>query len=181
MLRASALRAQSLSAHIYAIGLGSNRRHGRHGAPAAVIRAAIAALEADGLAVLATSPLISSIAVGPSRRSFANAAILVSTPDLPRRVLTRLKGLEKAFGRRRGQRWGARVIDLDILLWNGGRWSDTRLSIPHPAMMQRRFVLDPLAQIAGDWRIAGHGCTVRQAAARLSRRRALERENARSD
>src|SRR3546814_16816996 len=50
------------------------------------------------------------------------------------------------------QRWGARTLDLDILLWSGGAWSDDRLTIPHPAMAERPFVLGPLTRIAPGWR-----------------------------
>ena len=51
--------------------------------------------------------------------------------------------MERAFGRRPGKRWGARVLDLDLLAWDGGHWSDRRLTIPHPALEQRAFMLFP--------------------------------------
>nr|WP_047167402.1 2-amino-4-hydroxy-6-hydroxymethyldihydropteridine diphosphokinase [Sphingomonas sp. Y57] len=157
----------------YAIGIGSNRRHGRHGAPAAVVRAAIAAIDGAGAAVLTCSPIIATPALGPAGRSFANAAVIVETRLDPPALLARLKGLEALFGRRKGRRWGARVLDLDILLWSGGRWSQRRgrrLTIPHRGVEQRDFVLRPLLAIAAGWRV-GEGCrTVRHARARLLRR-----------
>ena len=78
-------------------------------------------------------------------------------------------------GRRRGQRWGDRVLDLDIILWSGGVWRSADLKIPHPAFTQRRFVLDPACTIAADWRDPLSGLTVAQAQARLTRPRPLPR------
>ena len=142
---------------IYAIGIGSNRR-GRHGGPADEVRAAIAAI--GGL--LAVSPVIGSAPLGPSIRRFANAAILIASEETPPALLARLKAIEAAFGRRRrGRRWGARVIDLDILLWSGGVWRDPRLTVPHAALATRAFVLGPLARIAPGWRVPPHARTVR--------------------
>lgn len=84
-------------------------------------------------------------------------------------MLARLKGIERAFGRRRGQRWSARVIDLDIVLWSGGPWSSPGLTIPHMAFRERDFVLAPLLGVAPDWRDPLSGLTVRQLHARLRR------------
>lgn len=157
----------------YAIGIGSNRRHGRHGAPAAVVRAAIAAIAAAGMAVVARSAVIATPALGPAGRSFANAAIIVETRLEPPALLARLKGLEAEFGRRRGRRWGARVLDLDILLWSDGGWSQRggrRLTIPHREVERRDFVLRPLLAIAPGWRVGEGRRTVRHARARLLRR-----------
>ncbi|AXJ95433.1 MULTISPECIES: 2-amino-4-hydroxy-6-hydroxymethyldihydropteridine diphosphokinase [unclassified Sphingomonas] len=147
---------------IYAIGLGSNRR-GRHGGPAAEVRAALAAL-GD---VIAASPIVATPPLGPSIRRFANAAALIESAETPPHLLARLKRIEAAFGRRRGRRWGARVIDLDILLWSGGRWRDARLTVPHVALAQRAFVIVPLVRIAPGWRDPVSGRTIRQLAARI--------------
>ncbi|MGP7794785.1 2-amino-4-hydroxy-6-hydroxymethyldihydropteridine diphosphokinase [Sphingomonas sp. CLY1604] len=152
---------------IYAIGIGSNRR-GRHGGPADEVRAAMAAL-GD---VVAASPIIASAPLGPSIRRFANAAVLIASDAAPPDVLARLKRIEAAFGRRRGRRWGARVIDLDILLWSGGTWRTRRLVVPHAALAQRAFVLTPLAAIAPGWRVPRRGRTIRQLAHMVDRARA---------
>ncbi|WP_137897545.1 2-amino-4-hydroxy-6-hydroxymethyldihydropteridine diphosphokinase [Sphingomonas sp. 2SG] len=151
---------------IYAIGIGSNRR-GRHGGPADEVRAAIAAI--GGL--VAASPVIGSAPLGPSIRRFANAAILIASDETPPVLLARLKGIEAAFGRRRGRRWGARVIDLDILLWSGGSWRDPRLTVPHAALSARGFVLGPLARIAPGWRVPPQARSVRQLAHAVDRPR----------
>lgn len=148
----------------YAIAIGSNRA-GRHGGPRAEV---IAALKAIGR-VLATSPIIETTPVGPSSRRFANAAAIIASDEPPPILLARLKAIEAAFGRRRGQRWGSRVIDLDIILWSGGAWADRRLTIPHLAFRDRGFVLEPLCAIAGDWRDPLTGLTIRQLRYRVRR------------
>lgn len=135
----------------YAIALGSNRP-GRHGGPHAEVRAALAAMEVTIGTVTAVSPILTTAPVGPSIRAFANAAALVKSALTPSEMLAELKGIERRFGRRRGQRWGARVIYLDIILWSGGKWRSPELIVPHIAYADRAFVLHPLAQIAADWR-----------------------------
>jgi 2-amino-4-hydroxy-6-hydroxymethyldihydropteridine diphosphokinase len=149
----------------YAIALGSNRP-GRHGAPA---RELAAALEALG-AVSAVSPILHTPALGPSNRRFANAAAILETEETPPELLARLKAIERAFGRRPGLRWGARVIDLDIILWSGGAWSGPGLTIPHRQFRTRSFVLDPLVHIAPDWRDPLTSLSIRQLRARLRAR-----------
>lgn len=151
--------------HVYVIALGSNRRHGRFGAPEAVIAAALAQL--DG--VVAASRVVRSRPVGPSRRRYANAAAVIETMLDPPALLARLKAVETGFGRRRGQRWGARVIDLDIILWSGGLWVSPGLVIPHPAFRARPFVLDPAAAIAPRWRDPVSGLSIGQLRTRLTR------------
>ena len=145
----------------YAIAIGSNRL-GRHGTPEREVAAAIHALGN----VIARSHTLRTAPVGPSIRRFANAAVLIETGEAPLELLARLKAIEYAFGRRRGQRWGMRVIDLDIVLWSGGRFSAAGLIVPHPAFRDRRFVLDPLAEIAPDWRDPVTARRVRQLAHR---------------
>lgn len=152
----------------YIIALGSNRR-GHHGGPADEVRAALDAIGG----VVAVSAIITSAPLGPSSRRFANAAAVVESDKSPLALLGRLKAIEADFGRRPGRRWGERVIDLDIVLWSGGVWADDRLTIPHTAFRERRFVLDPLAQIVPDWRDPLTGLNIRQLLARLTRRAPL--------
>lgn len=111
---------------------------------------------------LAVSPVIETPPLGPSRRRFANAAMLIESTETPPQLLARLKGLERAFGRRRGRRWDARVIDLDIILWSGGAWSSPGLIVPHPQFRTRAFVLRPLRAIVPRWRDPLTGRTIRQ-------------------
>lgn len=156
----------------YAIAIGSNRP-GRHGPPEAELRAAITALGP----VTAVSRFFATPPLGPSSRRFANAALILDSPESPPELLARLKDIERAFGRRPGRRWGARVIDLDIVLWSGGVWSGAALTVPHRAFRQRRFVLDPLAALVPAWRDPATGLTVRQLATRA---RAVDRRPRRS-
>lgn len=152
----------SASTHHYVIALGSNLR-GRHGSPRQELAAAVAAIGG----VVAQSRVIETAPLGPSRRRFANAAILIASTETPAELLVRLKQIERGFGRRRGRRWDARVIDLDLILWSGGAWSSPGLTIPHPLFRARDFVLHPLVRIVPDWRDPLTGRTIRQLAACL--------------
>jgi 2-amino-4-hydroxy-6-hydroxymethyldihydropteridine diphosphokinase len=157
------------------IALGSNRRHGRHGRPEAVVQAAVTAMAARGLTVVRQSRLHATAPLGPGGRRFANAAVVVRS-DLPlRQVLTQLKAIERDFGRRRGRRWGDRVLDLDIIGAGATVIDSRRLQVPHPRLAGRRFVLDPLVEIAPDWRHPVLHATVRQLRARAMRPKARVR------
>ncbi|WP_373475577.1 2-amino-4-hydroxy-6-hydroxymethyldihydropteridine diphosphokinase [Sphingorhabdus sp.] len=163
--------------HLYLIGLGSNQPHPVIGKPAQIIHQAIAALEMDDIDVFAQSAVITSAAVGPSLRCYANAATVLSTDLPPSELLTRLQEIEAHFGRiRRGQPWGARTLDLDIILWSGGIWADRNpdLNIPHPAMRIRNFVLTPAAMIVPDWRDPITGLSIRQLQSRFNRPKRLD-------
>lgn len=138
--------------NVYAIGLGSNQRHSRYGDPRGVLLAAFDALDSDVVDLLDTSSIVASDPIGPSKRRYANAAALVATHMSPPELLDHLKDIESQFGKRRGQRWSSRVLDLDILLWSEGIWADSHLTIPHKEMIKRNFVLSPLAEIAPKWR-----------------------------
>ncbi|QNE31670.1 2-amino-4-hydroxy-6-hydroxymethyldihydropteridine diphosphokinase [Sphingomonas sp. NBWT7] len=158
----------------YVVALGSNRP-GRHGGPAAEVAAALDALGTLGR--MTASRVITSAPVGPSLRRFCNAVALVRVADEPLEMLRRLKSIERAFGRRRGERWSARVIDLDIVLWSGGAFRTTDLVIPHRLFRERDFVLRPLLDIAPCWRDPITHRSVRQLHARLTSRRALPRRD----
>lgn len=155
----------------YVVALGSNVRHPRHGLPPAVLRAALVAMAKEGLVIEAASPIIASAPLGPSRRRYANGAARISTSLGPQALLVLLQHIEARFGRvRRGARWGARTLDLDIVLWNGGSWRTRSLTVPHPACRDRAFVIGPSCKVAPDWRISPPGCTIRHLLARLTRR-----------
>lgn len=121
------------------------------------------------------SPIIASSPMGAAQRRFANAALVLESELSPTALLAGLKRMEREFGRRRGQRWGDRVLDLDIILWSGGVWRSDGLTIPHPAFAARAFVLTPARTIAPDWRDPVSGMTLAHLHARLTRRRPLLR------
>ena len=154
--------------YLYAIAIGSNRPHGRYGRPPQVVEAAIARLD-EQFGLFDASPIVLNPAIGGAGRDFANAVALVETGLEPPELLRRIKALERDFGRRPGRHWAARVLDLDIALWSGGRFRSRRLQIPHYGLEKRPFVLQPLAAIVPGWRIRG-GLTARHLAYRLARR-----------
>lgn len=155
--------------HLYAVAIGSNRPHGRYGRPQQVVEAAIARLD-DEFGLFDASPIVLNPAIGGAGRDFANSVALVESDLAPAEMLRRLKAMEREFGRRRGKHWAARVLDLDISLWSGGRFRSRRLEIPHYGLEDRSFVLEPLAAIAPAWRVRG-SLTARHLAHRLARRR----------
>jgi 2-amino-4-hydroxy-6-hydroxymethyldihydropteridine diphosphokinase len=99
--------------------------------------------------------------------SFINAVIAVATSLSPRQLLKRLQACERALGRDRGreQRWGPRPIDLDLLAYDDVTLREPDLTLPHPRLFERAFVLLPLAEIGPDRLIAG--IRVRDALARV--------------
>ena len=157
------------------LALGSNRRHGRFGAPAGVVAAAITALATAGLPIVARSTIIATTPVGPSSRRYANAVVAVASDAPLPAILATLQAIERDFGRRRARRWGARVVDLDIVAagrtvtprnWRGARHG---LIVPHRGLADRDFVLAPLVEIAAGWRHPVLHLSARQLRARLRR------------
>lgn len=86
---------------------------------------------------------------------FANAVLGVDTALAPLALLDACLGIEAAMGRVRNERWGPRTIDLDLLIHGETAMKTERLTLPHPAIAQRAFVLMPLGEIAPDIRIGG--------------------------
>ena len=160
----------------YLIALGGNVRHPRHGAPPQVLRAALKALDGEkGIKLKAASRIVASAPLGPpdamARRRYANSVAIVRSKLDPPELLVRLQHIEHHFARRRrGRRWGARTLDLDIVLWSGGAWASPGLTIPHPAFRTREFVLTPALAIARSWRDPLTGLTLAHLAARLAAR-----------
>ncbi|NLF09422.1 MAG: 2-amino-4-hydroxy-6-hydroxymethyldihydropteridine diphosphokinase [Pirellulaceae bacterium] len=130
------------------IGLGSNQGNRR-----AILEAA-AALLADHprIEVLAQSSPRETAAVGGPKDQppFLNGALKLETSLRPRELLDCLQRIEIELGRRRGERWGPRTIDLDLLLYGEQTLDSPELTLPHPRMAWRRFVLEPAAEIAGE-------------------------------
>jgi 2-amino-4-hydroxy-6-hydroxymethyldihydropteridine diphosphokinase len=129
------------------IGLGSNL--GRRGA---AIDAAIAKLASTNeVEVTAVSSVIESAPVGPPGQGmYLNAVMAISTTLDPFALLDLCHGIEADHGRRRDreERWGPRPLDLDVLLFGDAVINSSKLTIPHPSMHRRPFVLGPLAEIA---------------------------------
>lgn len=149
----------------YLIALGSNRRHHLYGRPRDILRAAMEELASLGT-VTARSSIIGTPPMGAAQRRFANAALVIESEYDPPAMLSGLKRMEREFGRRRGRRWGDRVLDLDIVLWSGGVWNSAQLTIPHVEYAGRDFVLTPAKAIAPDWKHPATGLSLAQLASR---------------
>ena len=136
------------------IALGANL-----GDPAATVNAAFAALDQlPQSRLLAKSALYRTAPVGiADQPEFVNAAALVDTTLAPEALLDALLGIEQAFGRVRAERNGPRTLDLDILLYDDLTLATPRLTLPHPRLHLRAFVLQPLADLAPDLAIPGRG------------------------
>lgn len=108
--------------------------------------------KADKLVVHATSPLYETAPVGgpEDQPSYLNAVICIETELSPNDLLDFLLAVERENKRVRGVRWGPRTLDLDILYYDNLISVDSKLVIPHPRLHERRFVLQPLADIAPD-------------------------------
>ncbi len=124
--------------------------------------------------MVAAAPVIETDPIGPSIRRYANSAAVVEAAMDPPALLALLKRIEREFGRRLGgQRWRARPLDLDIVLWSGGPFASPSLTVPHKLFRERDFVLRPAQAVAPDWRDPLTSLTVRQLHARLTRQHAL--------
>ena len=137
------------------IGIGSNLEH-----PETQLRRAFRALvELPASRCVACSPLYRSEAVGgpPDQPEYLNAVVAVDTTLQPEALLTALQAIEATQGRVRTVRWGPRTLDLDLLLYDDLVLDGPRLTLPHPRLHQRAFVVYPLYDIAPDLKIPGQG------------------------
>ena len=134
------------------IGIGSNLAAPPFGSPEDTVNAAIAQLPAIGIAVVLGSRWYLSEPVPPSDQPwYVNGVAAIETGLTPAALLTALLLLETRFGRHRSVPNAARTLDLDLLDYDGRRCASKRLTLPHPRLHERRFVLAPLAEIAPDW------------------------------
>lgn len=132
------------------IGLGSNV-----GDRLSHLRDALADIMAiDHLFVVGKSSVYESEPVGlTDQEDFLNAVVEVETTRSPEELLHLLQEIEQRYGRRRITRWGPRTVDLDIILYDDLKQDDPVLTIPHPRLAERRFVMEPMLEIDPDVRL----------------------------
>ncbi|MFW6045174.1 MAG: 2-amino-4-hydroxy-6-hydroxymethyldihydropteridine diphosphokinase [Planctomycetota bacterium] len=148
------------------IALGSNLGQRR-----TILRGAFSHLDQhETIRVVSTSRFYETEPVGgPEQGKYLNAAAGLLTGLTPHELLYALQTIEDHFGRTRRVRWGPRTLDLDLLLYEDRIIQSRDLTVPHPRMHQRRFVLEPLAEIAPDAVHPGLETTVRELLAELNR------------
>jgi 2-amino-4-hydroxy-6-hydroxymethyldihydropteridine diphosphokinase len=136
------------------VGLGANL-----GDRDVTLEQALALLEAvPGVEVRAVSTLRETDPVGVvDQPRFLNGAVAVDTTLSARELLDRLLAIERTLGRERGERWGPRIVDLDLLLHGDEIVDEPGLRVPHPRLHERRFALEPLAELDPGLEIPGRG------------------------
>lgn len=136
------------------VGIGSNL-----GDREGYLRRALELLAAeDGVEVTAVSTLRETEPVGPvSQGPFLNGAVRIETDLAPRQLLERLLAIEERIGRVRVERFGPRTIDLDLLVYGDEVIDEPGLTVPHPRLRERRFALEPLADLAPGLVVPGAG------------------------
>jgi 2-amino-4-hydroxy-6-hydroxymethyldihydropteridine diphosphokinase len=136
--------ASALTHQVY-IGVGSNVGNKKENFFEALSRLA----KLPDTRIIKESSLYDSEPLGDSKEWYVNGAIEIETKFRPDMLLKKFKNIERAMGRKKvKKRWGARVIDLDILLYDALVLKKKKLRIPHPEMPNRKFVLVPLSEIA---------------------------------
>ena len=132
-------------AHQVYIGIGSNVGNKKENFLEALTRVA----KLPDTRILKESSLYESEPIGDAKEWYVNGAIEIETKYKPDMLLKKFKNIERAMGRKKvKKRWGARIIDLDILLYDTAVIKKNNLKIPHPEMPKRKFVLIPLSEIA---------------------------------
>lgn len=140
------------------LGLGGNI-----GDPAAAMRTALAALDShEGVVVVAVSSLYQTPPWGMTDQpDFFNAVAALDTTLGAHALLALCLSTERALKRIRAERWGPRLIDMDILLFGNERHEEDGLHVPHPRMLERAFVMAPLAEIAPELMLDGRSAAQR--------------------
>jgi 2-amino-4-hydroxy-6-hydroxymethyldihydropteridine diphosphokinase len=127
-----------------------------------ILAAAIEALaQTPSILLVAKSSWYQTKAVGPAQPDYLNGCAIIQTVMLPQFLLETLLKIEQKFGRDRQERWGPRTLDLDLILYDDLIVNTQNLTIPHPRMQERAFVLVPLAEIAPDWVDPVSGCAIK--------------------
>jgi 2-amino-4-hydroxy-6-hydroxymethyldihydropteridine diphosphokinase len=157
------------------IGIGGNLDSPQFGPPRETLTAALAALEREGITTLARSGWYRSEPVPSSSQPwFVNAVESVATELGAGELLAKLQTVETRFGRVRGERNAARILDLDLLDYKSTVVHTRSLVLPHPRLHERRFVLVPIAEIAPSWRHPVFGLTAVELLARLPTEQQIE-------
>lgn len=130
------------------IGLGSNRGD-RH----RFIRRAVEELSRIGTVVAVSSLYETAPIGGPDQDPYLNAAAVVDTDLTPAGVVAECLAIERSLGRERGERWGPRTIDLDLLLYGDVSQDTADVTVPHPRLEERRFALEPIVEMLPDARL----------------------------
>jgi 2-amino-4-hydroxy-6-hydroxymethyldihydropteridine diphosphokinase len=159
------------------LGLGANLPSATHGRPEATLAAALAALAAEGVAVERLSPWYRSAPVPAvdDQPWYINGVAAVTTGLAPAGLLALLHRVEQRFGRVRRTRNEARVLDLDLLDYDGLVQHDGTAVLPHPRLHERSFVLLPLRDVAPGWRHPALGRGVAELIAALPPGQQVER------
>lgn len=159
------------------VGLGANLPSPDYGTPEATLAAALEHFAGAGIRVAARSSWYRSAPVPRSDQPwFVNGVARVESELAPRPLLSVLHGIEAAFGRVRRERWGPRIIDLDLIAFHDMVMAQEEgAEIPHPRMHERAFVLLPLAELAPDWRHPVLNRGIRDLVAALGAAQEIER------
>jgi len=158
------------------IGIGGNQESARFGPPRETLSAALAAVREQGVKILTRSGWYLTEPVPRSDQPwFVNAVVSLATELGAKDLLNALQATERQFGRVRGEPNAPRILDLDILDYQGEVMDTTSLVLPHPRLHERRFVLIPIAEIAPDWRHPILELTAVQLLAQLSSEQRIQR------
>lgn len=136
---------------------------GNLGNPVSIFASAENLIQQNSGSIIASSPVYLSEPWGKTDQPvFLNQALLLATPLPPGLLLQRMLEIEKALGRIRKERWGPRIIDIDLLCYGNKIYKTDFLTLPHPSLPERRFALLPMSQVAPDWRHPELGRTTLQ-------------------
>jgi len=158
------------------IGIGGNLDSARFGPPRNTLSAALAALRPERITIVTRSGWYRTEPIPRSDQPwFINAVVSLATELDATELLMVFQAMERRFGRVRGEPNAARILDLDILDYQGEVMDAPSLVLPHPRLHERRFVLVPIAEIAPDWRHPIFGLTAARLLAQIPSEQRIER------